>query len=126
MLIIYMDTIKWKIHDWVNLEDLNLHNYFKGSPIGRSSESDLDYFDELHDLHNDYPLGGQKMEVTEKLFLEYQLQIIKDFFLGKNKKFLPNLVKKNKKTLHYQNLEFYLNLWLQLKIIHRIFEFKQE
>ena len=47
----------------------------------------------------------------------YQLQIIEDnnFFLGKNKKLLPNLGNKGKYKLHYRNLKLYSSLALQLK-----------
>ena len=51
-------------------------------------EIDLDYSDELHDLHNNYPLAGYKIKVTEEMLSKCQLQIIVDnnFSLGKNKK----------------------------------------
>ena len=91
-------------------------------------EVDLDYPDELHDLHNNYLLAKKKKEVTRETLFDYQLQIIEDnnFSHGKNKKLLPNLNHKRKYKLHYQNLQLYLNLRLQLKKIHRITQFKQE
>ena len=56
----------------------SLDNYSKDSSIGCFLEADLDYPDELHDLHNDYPLEGGKIKVTEEMLSEYQLQIIKE------------------------------------------------
>ena len=41
-------------------------NHSINSPIGCFLEVDCDYSDELHDLHNDYPLMGEKIEVKKK------------------------------------------------------------
>ena len=49
-----------KILNWVDLKDFNQDNYSNDSPIGCLFEVDLDYPDELHDLHNDYSLAGEK------------------------------------------------------------------
>ena len=82
-------------------------------------EVDLDYPEELHDLHADYPLEGGKIKLTEKILCKYQLKIIEDnnFSLGKNRKLIPNRSNKRKYKLHYQNLKLYLNLEIQLKKI---------
>ena len=68
-------------------------------------EVDLDYPNEMHDLHNDYLLASEKIKVTEEMLSKYQLQIMKDnnFSLGKSKKLIPNLGNKIKYKLHYQN-----------------------
>ena len=60
---------------------------------------------------------------------DYELQIIEDnnFYLGKSKKNIPNLVNRRKYKLYCQNLKLYLSLGLQLKNkIHRILEFREE
>ena len=65
--IIYLDTnnlyghsmmqlLPAEILDWVNTKEFNLDNYSNDSPVGCFLEVDLDYPDELHELHNDYPL----------------------------------------------------------------------
>ena len=54
----------------------NLDNYSNDSPIGCFLEVNFNYPDELHDLHNGYPLTATKIEVTKKLLSDYQLQII--------------------------------------------------
>ena len=41
-------------------EILDLENYSNNSPVGCFLEINLDYPNELHDLHNDYPLVGEK------------------------------------------------------------------
>ena len=95
-------------------------DYSSDSPISCYLEVDLDYPDRLHDLHNDHPLAGEKIEIKKEIMSNYQLQIIEhiNVYFGKNKKLIPNLDNKRKYKLHYQNLKFYLGL--QLKKIHRI------
>ena len=53
----------------------------------------------MHDLHNNYPLAGEKIRVTKEMLSEYQLQVIEDnhFALGRNKKFI--LRQGNKKKI---------------------------
>ena len=46
--------------DWVNPKDFNLNSYSNDIPIGFFLEIYLYYSDELHDLHNDFPLSGEK------------------------------------------------------------------
>ena len=70
---------------WDNPNDFNIDNYFKDSPKVCFTEVDLDFPDQLHNLHNHYCYAGEKMELMEKMLLEYQLQIIEDnnFSVGK-------------------------------------------
>ena len=120
-----MHLLAIEILDWIEPTDFSPDNYSNNNPIECFSEVDLDYPDELHDLHNDYPFAGENVEVRKEMLSYYQLQIIDDnFFLGKNKKLIHNLENKKYK-LHYQNLNF-LNFSLQLKKNHRIIESKQE
>ena len=91
-------------------------------------EVGLDYPDELHNLHNYYPLVVEIIKVREEMLPEYQLQIIQDkmFSLDKNKKIILNLDNKRKYKIYYQNLKLYLNLGLQSKKNHEILEFNQK
>ena len=69
-------------------------------------EVDLEYPEELHDLHNDYPLCPERIECENGV-----------------KKLIPNLCDKNKYVLHYKNLMQYLSLGMKLKKIHRGIKF---
>ena len=93
-----MQFLQTEILDWADPKDFNLDYYSKGSPIGCFIETDLNFPDELHDLHNGYPIAGQKIAVRKEMLSDDQLQIIEDnnFFLGKNKKFILNLGNKIK------------------------------
>ena len=68
---------------------------------------DLEYPKELHDLHNDYPLAPEQIEVN------------------KVEKLIPNLRDKEKYVLHYKNLKQYLDLGLELTCIHRGIKFEE-
>ena len=70
-------------------------------------EVDLGYPKELHDLHNDYPLAPEQIEVN------------------KVEKLIPNLWNKKKYVIHYENLKQYLNLGLKLTHIHRGIKFEE-
>ena len=83
-----MQLLPTEILDWVDPKDFTLDYYSNGSVIRCFIEANLNCPEEMHDLHNDYPLAGEKMKVREEMVSNYQLQIIEDnnFFLGKNKK----------------------------------------
>ena len=43
----------------------------KKSPIGYFLEIDLEYSDELHELHNEYPLAPEKLALFSDMLLTY-------------------------------------------------------
>ena len=43
----------------------------KKGPIGYILEVDQDYIDELHVLHNDYPLAPEKLAVPHDMLPDY-------------------------------------------------------
>ena len=45
---------------WLNPESIILQNYTTDSKKGIILEVDLEYPEELHDLHNDYPTAPEK------------------------------------------------------------------
>ena len=90
-------------------------------------EVDLEYPDELHKLHNDYPLAPEKLTVTNDILSNYCKSIADKYEIkvGDVKKLIPNLGNKTKYVLHYRNLQLYLFLGMKLIKIHRILKFKQ-
>ena len=90
-------------------------------------EVDLEYPTELHNSHNDYPLGPEKVKVTNEMLSDYCKKIPKKFNVssGLVHKLIPTLNDKQKYVLHYKNLQSYLNLGLKLKRVHRVLEFNQ-
>ena len=64
-------------------------------------EVDLEYPENLHDLHNDYPFCPERVNC------------------GKVEKLIPNLRDKTKYVIHYKNLMQCLKAGMKLKKIHR-------
>ena len=71
-------------------------------------EVDLEYPEELHDPHNDYPYCPERVECENGV-----------------KKLIPNLRNKNKYVIHYKNLMQCLKAGLKLKKIHRGIKFTE-
>ena len=92
-----------KNFEWMKEEDLE---NWKSKPC--ILEVDLEYPDELHDFHNEYPLAPETLSI------------------GKVKKLMPNLNDKEKYVLHHKNLRTYLKHGLKLTKIHRGITFEEK
>ena len=99
-------------------------NIKSDSSAGYILEVDLDYPQELHDIHNDYPLALEKINIPKEWLSKYCLKIANahNITTGKVKKLVPNLMNKNNDVIHYGNLQ----QCLELGKIHRILKFKQK
>ena len=81
----------------------------------------------MHDLHNDYPLSPEKIEISQNMLSKYCCNIANEYGIkiGEVNKLVPNLGNKSKYVLHYRNLQLYLSLGMKLTKFHRILNFKQ-
>ena len=52
---------------WINPKGFNSNKYSSNSLKGCVLEVDLEYSKELHDLHNDYSLVPDKIEIIKKI-----------------------------------------------------------
>ena len=97
------------------------------SLIGYFLEVDLEYFDELHELHNDYLLAPEKRPVSSDMLLKYCKKVADKYEIkvGDVKKLMLNFGNKTNYVVHYRNLQLYLSLGMKLTKIHRVLEFKQ-
>ena len=95
--------------------------------VGYILEVDLEYPNELHELHNDYPLAPEKFAVTNDILSNYCKSIADKYEInvGDVKKLIPNLGNKTKYVVHYRNLQLYLSLEMKLTKIHKVLKFKQ-
>ena len=88
---------------------------------------DLEYPQELHNSHNDYPVAPEKVKVSQKMLSGYCKKIAEKYkiSIGQVKKLIPTLKSKEKYVLHYRNLQLYLNLGFNLTNVHKVLEFDQ-
>ena len=109
------------------IDKVDLAKYNDESKKGLILEVDLEYPEELHSLHNDYPLAAEKVKVTEDMLSDYCREIAEKFSIktGMVYKLIPTLATKEKYVLHYRNLQLYLSLGLKLKKVHRVLKFNQ-
>ena len=109
------------------IDKTNLAKYKEDSKKGLILEVDLEYPKELHELHNEFPLGAEKIKVNKEM-LSYYCKTIADKYnisSGLVHKLIPTLNNKEKYVLHYRNLQLYLDLGLKLTKVHRVLEFNQ-
>ena len=116
---------KWLSKKEIDGFDLNLVK--ENSSVGYILEVDLEYLSNLHDLHNDYPLAPEKLEISQDMLSKYCSDIADKYGIkigGVNKLVL---IFNNKKAyvVHYRNLQLYLSLGMKLSKVHRILKFKQ-
>ena len=115
---------------WLNqkeISDFCLNAISENSSIGYIIEVDLQYPSELHDLHNDYPLAPEKLEISQNMLSKLCLSTANKngIKIGGVNKLVPNLDNKSEYVVHYRNLQLYLSLELKLTEVHRILKFKQ-
>ena len=116
---------RWMTKSQINKTDLTL--YKEDSKKGLILEVDLKYPEKLHNIHNDYPLGPEKVKVTKDMLSDYCIKIAKKYNIstGLVHKLIPTLNKKEKYVLHYRNLQLYTDLGLKITRVHRVLEFNQ-
>ena len=115
---------------WVkNKEEIEekLMSIKDNSWTGYKLEVDLENPNELHDIHNDYPLAPKKSNIQKEWLSDYCLESANEhnIAIGSVKKLVSNLTDKNSYVIHYRNLQHCLEQGLKLKKIHRILKFKQ-
>ena len=113
--------------EWLTEEEVDLSKFDDESKKGLILEVDLEYPEELHDFHNDYPLAAEKIKVTEDMLSPYCRKIAEKFKVkvGLVEKLVPTLSNKERYVLHYHNLQLYMSLGLKLTKIHRALKFNQ-
>ena len=105
-----------------NVDGLDVMSVSEKSSIGYFLEGELEYPDEWHELHNDYPLVPEKLAASSDMFSKYCKKIADKYEIkvGDVKKLIPNLGSKTNYVVHYRNLQLYLSLGMKLTKIHRV------
>ena len=122
------EYLPYKGFKWLkNIDKFDIMSISEKSPIGYFLEVDLEYPDELHELHNDFPLAPEKLAVSSDMLSKYCKKIADKYEIkvGDVKKLIPNLGNKTNYVVYYRNLQLYLSLGMKLTKIHRILKFNQ-
>ena len=98
---------------WTDSKEFDLNKYTSKSSKGCVPEVDLEYPQELRELHNDCPLTPDKIEIKREILSEYQLKIADLYNISIGN--VPNFFDIEKYMLNYENLQLYLKLGLKLK-----------
>ena len=94
--------------EWLeNVDEFDVNSINEKSEIGYFLEVDLEYPDELHELHNDYPLAPEKLAISYDMLSDYCKKIADKHGIkvGDVMKLIPNLGNKTNYVLHYKNLQ---------------------
>ena len=123
----YLPTggFRWMTEKQIN--NIDLAKYHENSREGLILEVDSEYPQKLHDLHNDYPLGPERIKVTDDMLAGYSKKIARKYNIstGLVHKLIPTLKNKQKYVLHYRNLQLHIDLGLKITKVHRVLKFNQ-
>ena len=114
--------------EWVeDVDNIKLEDYLGDDGRGMVLEVDLEYPNELHDLHNGYPLAPESKEIDASMLSNYAKNIAEKFKLtiGGVRKMITSLSPRKKYVLHVRNLKLYTDLGMKLTRVHRAVTFKQ-
>ena len=56
---------------WMDLKEFASNKYSSNSPEGYTLEVDIEYPKDLRELHHDYPLASDKIEIKEEILSNY-------------------------------------------------------
>ena len=121
------EYLPYEEFQWLeNIDEFDINSINEKSDTGYFLEVDLEYPNNLHKLHNDYPLAPEKFAISSDMLSKYCKKIADKYKIkvGDVKKLIPNLGNKIKYVLHYRNLQLYLSLGMRLTKIHRVIKFK--
>ena len=111
------EYLPYEVFKWLkNVDEFDVMLISEKSPIGYLPKVDLEYSDEFHELHNDYPLALEKLAVFSDMLSNYCKKIADKYEkkIGDVKKLIPNLGKKTNYVVHYRNIQLYLSLRMKL------------
>ena len=123
----YLPTGNFKWMSDKEIKRIDLGKYKADGKKRLILEVDLEYPQELHDLHNDYPLAPEKTKVSSGMLSEYCTKIADKYniSIGLVNKLILTLRDKEGYVLQYRNLQLYLDLGLKIKKVHRVLKFDQ-
>ena len=113
------------------LTEEDILNYADGEE-GYILDVDLEYPEELHDKHSDYPLAPEIMNVTVDMLSDKQKEIYKAYHQDKEPKdettykLILSLMDKTNYVVHIKPIKYYLQQGLKIKKVNKVTSFKQK
>ena len=108
---------------WLKYADnFDVNSISEKSPIWYILEVDLEYPDQLHVLHNDYPSAPEKLAIPYGMPSDYCENVADEYEIkdGEVKKLFPNLGNKTNYVLYCKSLQLYLSLGMKLTKTDRV------
>ena len=115
---------------WVDDVSMFTEEYIKSltpdQAIGYFIEADIEYRDYLHEAHNSFPLGPEKITIEKDMLSDYQNNLAEKLGLkAGGEKVCLTLNDKKKYACHYLQLKQMLEMGMKLKKVHRVLQFNQ-
>ena len=106
-----------------NADNFDVNSVIENSSIGCILQVDLEHFDELHVLQTDYPLAPEKLAILYDMWSDYCKNVVDEYRIKVGD--LKKLGDKTNYIVHYKNLQLYLPLGMEQRLIHSVLKFKQ-
>ena len=125
-----IQCLPYRDFEWMSEEEIREVDFdlVEGdSDEGYILEVELEYPNDLHELHNAYPLAPEKLKISSNMRSEYCSSIAKkcEIGVGEVNKLVPNLMGNERFVVHYRNLQLYKALGMKVVRICRVLKFKQ-
>ena len=91
-----------------SVDKFDVNSISENRSIGYILQTDLEYPDKLHVLHNDYPLAPEKHAITYYMLSDFCKEIADEYEIkvGDVKQFIPNLGRKFHRVLKFRKFDW--------------------
>ena len=120
----YLPTGNFKWMTDKEISKIDLAKYKENGKKGLILEVDLEYPQEPHNLHNDYPVTPEKIKVSNGMLSRYCKKIAEKYniSIGLVRKLILTLKDRKGCVLCYRNLQLCMDLGLKIKKVHQVLE----
>ena len=118
-----MKNFRWLTRE--EIDGIDVESLDDEADTGYIIEVDLKYPPSLHDLHNEYPLAPERLNIDESMLSPFQTRRFPKHQKKPSTRLAPNLYDKTNYVTHYRNLKFYLDQGMIVTKIHRVLAFEQ-
>ena len=120
------DKFRWASKE--ETADIDWSAIETGGDEGFILEVDLEYPEELHDIHESLPLAPDNVEITEAKLSPFAMDTMRGLGIKRHKatKLTGTFETKRHYVVHFKTLQFYLRQGLTLKRVRRAMAFRQK